>query len=480
MPSPSPIQTLLGLLLGLALASCSATYSGKLAPVREAYFAANLTAAQAELQGIIEDEGEGSKERDCLLLEEGLLQLASGDSKAAEETLLRVRDSFDALETRRAKEVMSNILSYFADDRSTVYGGEDYEKIMIRVLLAFASLMHGGADVIAYTNQILEKQRAILDELSPDRSGRKYKDKYKKIGAGAYLYGIVTEDRDPTASSEVKISFGRVKEWEPQFTSIDADLERVEKGVHSQPGNGVLYVFTFVGRGPDKVEVEEADLTFASEIALQFTRFIPVLRHFGPTLDLSPLKTWRLRPSLNNIAAIEVTVDGHAAGATETLTDVTLTAIQQYNAVKDWVLAKAILRRMLKKAVVTAAKGAGRMAVDKTKRKEKRDEAWAHLLIELGGIAANTIWSAVERADTRCWSLLPDKIQVCRVELPAGEYEVVLTPRFGAGLGGLPRLARVKVHANENTYILGFIPTPGPGPALFASEPAGPAPLVEQ
>ena len=29
-----------------------------------------------------------------------------------------------------------------------------------------------------------------------------------------------------------------------------------------------------------------------------------------------------------------------------------------------------------------------------------------------------------EAADTRCWGLLPDKIQVLRIELPAGRHRV--------------------------------------------------------
>ena len=40
-----------------------------------------------------------------------------------------------------------------------------------------------------------------------------------------------------------------------------------------------------------------------------------------------------------------------------------------------------------------------------------------------GGLAldvAGVVWEATESADTRCWGLLPDKIQVMRLELPAG------------------------------------------------------------
>src|SRR5688500_3440388 len=44
-----------------------------------------------------------------------------------------------------------------------------------------------------------------------------------------------------------------------------------------------------------------------------------------------------------------------------------------------------------------------------------------HSLAGLGFDALGVAWEATENADTRCWSLLPDKIQVVRLELPAGE-----------------------------------------------------------
>jgi len=42
------------------------------------------------------------------------------------------------------------------------------------------------------------------------------------------------------------------------------------------------------------------------------------------------------------------------------------------------------------------------------------------LAVDLAGVA----WEATESADTRCWGLLPDQIQVLRVELPAGRHEI--------------------------------------------------------
>ena len=39
--------------------------------------------------------------------------------------------------------------------------------------------------------------------------------------------------------------------------------------------------------------------------------------------------------------------------------------------------------------------------------------------LDIAGIA----WEATEAADTRCWGLLPEKIQVLRIELPAGRHQ---------------------------------------------------------
>jgi hypothetical protein len=260
-----------------------------------------------------------------------------------------------------------------------------------------------------------------------------------------------------------------VKDWEPRFASIQDDLERLESGVHSNPANGVLYVFSWVGKGPQKVEVEEEGTAIAVETVSQLSRLVPGLgERFGATVDLSPIRLPRIQPSPGNtISSIEVHIDGARAGSTNTLTNVTESAVQQYDSSREWILARALTRRMIKKAVTTTAKGLGReIAAD------AEAPGWAHWLIEAGGAAANTLWSFTERADTRHWELLPETIQVFRVELPAGEHEILLTPRLtgkGAGRAGSRKLA---ILPGQNTYVLGIFSSPSAAPALLASQPA--------
>jgi hypothetical protein len=64
-------------------------------------------------------------------------------------------------------------------------------------------------------------------------------------------------------------------------------------------------------------------------------------------------------------------------------------------------------------------------------------------------------WEATENADTRCWGLLPDTIQVLRLELPVGQHTLALQPvdRNGQPTGtAIPQT--VTVLDGRNTYVV--------------------------
>ena len=458
------------IVLVATIVSCSSTYHEKVGAAKRAYYAGDTTGAVEQMAQVLEDCPEGDAYHTCALLDQSIVSLAAGDAATAEANLRSVRDVLDDVERQETKALFSEIGTYLTDDRSKPYGGEDYEKIMIRVMLAFANLLRGGDDVIAYTNQVLEKQREILDQASPLPNETKWKSDYKMIGTGAYVYGLITEERDPTAGSEAKISYERVRNWEPRFRSIDKELDRVERGHYAQAGNGVLYVFAFVGKGPQKVEIHRNDVAVVSELSLQMLRFIPHLDRYGPTLDLSPIKVPAVhRDPTNSIVDVSVQIDGVESGKTETLTDVTATALQHHAKNRDWILTKAVLRRMVKKAVVTGLKGTGRTLTERGASRGTQNTA--AVLFEIGGIVANTVWSAIERADTRFWSLLPDKIQVLRVEAPAGQHTVSLTPQLGGKGSGMQRSVDVSVVGGANTYVFWFVAAPEQAPAPLTNRP---------
>jgi hypothetical protein len=111
-------------------------------------------------------------------------------------------------------------------------------------------------------------------------------------------------------------------------------------------------------------------------------------------------------------------------------------------------VARAVARRALKKGTVFGVKEG--LGVDRF--------GPAALLFDVAGVA----WEAAENADTRCWGLLPDSIQVVRIELPAGTHTLALRAIDEAGHPVGPAVPRsVTVADGRNTYVVLQAPDAG-------------------
>ncbi len=427
----------LGIFLALFLIAagvgCS-THAHRLADIREAYYRGDLQQAESH----IESAGKWkSKEADVLKLDRAMVLLLEGKTKEAEKLLREVRDNFDYLEQ---KDIGEFALSMVTDDQQLSYAGEDYEKVLVRAFLALSNLMHGGQDATAYALQVADKQQQIIQN-GQSEDGRNPKESYKQVAVGAYINAAIRETH--MQYDEASRSLQQVCHWAPEFTSGRRELERVQKGRHSARGNGVVYVFTLVGRGPYK----EESLEIPSQIALLVADRI-ISHNAEHTLPptIAPIKVPKVVVPHNYVQGVQVLVNGQPQGKTETLTDIGRMAKEQNEALLPYVVGRAIARRITKKALIYGAK-----EVIDPDRYDLTDIA-----LMIGGV----IWEATESADTRCWGLLPDKIQVLRLELPAGTHELALQPVDHAGVPmGEIRTTPVRVDDGRNTYLLASFPT---------------------
>jgi hypothetical protein len=161
---------------------------------------------------------------------------------------------------------------------------------------------------------------------------------------------------------------------------------------------------------------------------------------------VAPIKVPVVVVPHNDVQGVQVTVGGQPRGQTETLTDVGRLAMEQSEALLPQVLGRAIARRVVKKAAIYGAK----------EGLEQKKGSGLSLALDLAGV----VWEATESADTRCWGLLPEKIQVLRLELPAGTHQVALQPvsRQGYPLGPV-ETTTVQIDDGRNTYALASFPT---------------------
>ncbi len=418
----------------IALTGCS-TYADRVRNVRSEFHAGNLNAAEQFVSNELPKKRR-AKEADVLKLERAMVELCSGRAADSEKTLREVRDQFDFLEQ---KSLAEGAASFLTDDTHRAYAGEDYEKILIRAFLALSNLMRDATDAGAYALQVNDKQQAIIDAGSKDGQDNP-KLAYKRVALGAYISGVLREathrDYDDAARS-----IQLVANWEPEFASAKQDLERVQNGRHSAPGNGVLYVFTLVGRGPYKEERYEVPTQAAMLVA---DHILSAFAKHTITPTFAPVKVPVVVVPNNRTKSVRVTVDDNFVGQTETITDVGDLAQRQFEAIFPQIMARTVVRRAVKKGSLYGTKEA--LHVDNP-------------LVEFAIDAAGVAWEATENADTRCWGLLPDKIQVRRVELPAGKHQLALQPATISGqpVGG-SKSAEFEISDGRNTYVLANFP----------------------
>lgn len=418
-----------------------ATHADRVRAARSSYYDGNLLTARAKIDEQLKKGPK--KENDVLLLDQSVIDLFTGESKQAKTSLREVRDRFDYLEQ---KSLAEGTLAMLTDENAVSYPGEDYEKIMIRVLLTLSELLEGGDDAGAYSLQIGLKQEQIVQSGATNLHDPQTKDEhwnpklaYKMPAIGPYLRGVIREETHVNYDDAFR-AYRNVHALVPDFQQGFHDLNRVQHGRHSQEGNGVLYVFTFTGRGPHK----EQDSSPETQIGLLIAdQIFSATNKYSVPPTIAPVPIPKIVAPVNRIDSVGTYVDGHPCGATETITNLSQIALEQYEANKQMIIAKAIMRRIVKKGTLYAVKDAADV------------NPWISLAMDLGGIA----WEASEAADTRCWGLLPEKIQVRRIELPEGEHELSLQAleRSGRAFGKTYKKT-VHIRRGSNTYVLANFP----------------------
>ena len=412
----------------LAMTGC-ATHMIRLQPVRTAFQRGDV----AEADRLLADELQRrSGDEDLLLLDRAVITLADGRPADAERMLRRVRDSFDHLEEESPAEDAWSMLD---DDGARAYHGEDYEKVLLRAMLALANLVQDGDDAEAYSLQVIDKQRRIVAAAAkPD--GTNPKAAYQQVALAPYLRGIIREETHRDYDDAVR-NFQMVLEWQPDFGPARGHRARAASGVHSRRGHGVVHVFALVGHGPFKAEVEEMPTSTSLLIADQV-----LSSQLGTTLPptVAPIRVPRIVAAPGAAGSVQVAIGDWVAGQTETITDISQMALRQQEAMLPYCLARAVARRTIKKGTIYGFKQGLGMR-----------EGLPSLALDVAGIA----WEASENADTRCWSLLPDRIQVMRLELPVGAHTLLLRPLDRRGQPFAQATPQtVTVADGRNTYLL--------------------------
>jgi len=415
----------------LAGGGCAATRD-PLADGRTAFLRGDFQRAQQDFQAAAKSDQRWSSVADMDL---AMAHLAAGQPRQAETLLRQVRDDFDAMPQVAP---LAEAQSLLTDDTKLPYRAAGYEQVMLRAMLAMCSLAADGTDAESYAMQAQMRQSELARQA--DERELPVGDAFLPVAFAPYLRGVLRESTHHDYDDATR-AYELVAKWQPDFPTVGNDIQRASGGSHSPPGHGVLYVFACVGRGPVRVErVAEttSDALRIASLAVDHAAGQAAI----PRVSNVPIAEIFVPPS--PAFGIGVRVDQRPAAATATLTDVGQLAVRQAEAEKPWTIARAVMRRVAKESAIKAASDAISL-----------DGQSAGLF----AFAAGSVWESSEKADLRCWGLLPREIQVARIELPAGRHSVELEVLGSAARPiGPPRHDAVEIINGSNTYLLAFAP----------------------
>ncbi len=120
-----------------------------------------------------------------------------------------------------------------------------------------------------------------------------------------------------------------------------------------------------------------------------------------------------------------------ARATTVPVDDLTRRAVATFNAERGRILFKTILRALAKYAATQAAANEN----------------------EIAGVLVNLFGVVTERADTRCWGTLPDRLSMARLALPAGDHEVTVDYLDHGGATVTSETVAVRVEPGDLVFL---------------------------
>ncbi len=401
---------------------------------------------------------------EVIAIDRALALLMTGQPTASEASFRQTRKRLDFL---RQKDLREQTTSMISDDKAVAWSGREFEQRMVDNLLILSSLLGNQQDAFAYAAQATEQLAADRQELAAAKKqpevvavGLSDEDqadtapsRFSANAFSAYLHAAVRSenpmDADLTQRAIQQVGFwssspGDVANKKPP-SIINASF-----GTNSQQGNGVVHVITFAGRITDWLPETAAPTSAALLVADQILSAVG--DHTLPP-TVAPVKIARptTRVSTHPLTTVvRTTPDGQTPVRSRVLVDLNQAAWDSYDADRNNQISRAVSRRIIKKGAVYAAKGQMSVA----------GGSGTDLLLNLGGIA----WEALEKPDTRHLQLLPERIEVVQIELPAGDHtlEVSSVANGGESMAPPPGIAwqqvPLRVEDGRNTFVLCFRP----------------------
>jgi tetratricopeptide (TPR) repeat protein len=414
-----------------------------------ATYSSSFTKIEHQLEGqqyddalkTIEEKSKDKTDRVLYLLNKGMVQRMKRDFVASNESLEAAKQEMERL---YAASVSENALSFVVNDATVSYAGDDYEQVLVHLYMALNYLELGQRDdARVEALQVDVKLREIGEKL-PD-------SKFTEDALSRYLTGMIYEELGEWSDAMIayRKAYEAYKKYQDNFSvpmpamlkidlvrlaqreGLTDELEQYQKEFEIAPNKkkseddesaGELVFVLNNGLAP--IKREEVIGTWAPGPSVVMDKSKRPMRPLPPKRAAQAVSESTAPPVLVNIAlpfyesrpnritSARISVSGKQAN-TELMENVDAIARASLKSRMPAITARAVARAI--------SKGVIQESVDKSG--QRGDDAAAKLI---GSLLVRVAAVATERADTRSWLTLPANVQLARLSLPPGTYDVTV------------------------------------------------------
>lgn len=393
----------------------------------------------------------GSKSEVLYLMDKGMIEHVAGLYAGSNQSLSRAEALTEDLYTRR---IHTEVEAFFTSDNALPYEGEDFEKVLLNVVMALNYAKMGLWDDALVEARRVDQKLLVLAERNQKRMT------YTQDALARYLTGILYESTGDLSNALVayRLALDAFQQYQKTYGTATPDILRRDllrvsgtlgltqefdeyrqafPGITGQPepapvGWGELVFVTYAGHAPFKRDVF-VDIPFSRDalgLVLATKRYdrYDARDHraaesilYGLTGHVVRLALPRFVRRPSGVAYTEaVIVGGEARYVSRSALMEDVTAI----AVKD--LEDRLLRTTVKAVARAAWKYALAEAVQIGVRNAVQDKEAGMIAGAVAGALAHIYAISTEESDKRSWATLPDRIHVGRLRVPPGTYDVEL------------------------------------------------------
>lgn len=421
------------MLLIITAACASYDYNKQIGETEKLFYAGQYKDAARKLLPYVNKK---SKDQLLFMMECGLMLQVAGDYENSTKVLTEAAKIADQITISLSKQAASLLLN----ETTTIYNGEDFERVLIHMYLGINYLMLNKPDEARVE---FKKVNDLLRDIN-QTTGKTYKQNIM----AKYLTAISFEqsadiDNDMNDREFAYIEYKQIYNLNPGLAMVYRDLQRLSKQLGDTddynmwigkfgkrdnifPNSGELIVIFQNGRGAVKKSRGPLLADQAMNVTIHATLNSMSLAE-GVTVAAvilalknaeHPIPFFIKR--MNKINHLVVNINGMDLERTYMLEDVASTAVKTLEDDYGRIYAKVAAGI----AVKAAASVAAGYAAKKFAEKSKKTSGYAGLIGTVVGAGIGATLVSQIKPDLRCWHTLPENFQLTRLFLPEGHYNI--------------------------------------------------------